>query len=387
MPANSLSFVAREGLHNVTVHLFRRRLPDGPLWYRFWLGGKKYSASTGHVIERDARSIARTEVVRAIESAAIPGGTRDFSLDRAIARYLEQMPAGTSHGHRKSARLRLAKFAAAAGPDLNLAGMTADQMNGRIQEYLAARANAGRGAVTIRNDRLALSGLCSWLLGFREPDGTRLVGWTHNPAGAKLAPTPRIARNIKPPLSDGMVERLLELAKPTVLYPAAVLMVSGCRPIGVDRLVWADFDAKARTVTIFEKGQRTPVPLSRWAVNELAAWRKSRSPCPPDDAKILPSTRYGMDNALKYLRQATGLPDEVTWGALRRYADFKLYQAGVSPQAAGAQMRHSPSTAQRHYVDWKRLTSHETAEVLSFGGGPKNRKRKAGTKSGTRTGT
>ncbi|MBE7464404.1 MAG: site-specific integrase [Planctomycetes bacterium] len=385
MPANTLSFIAREGLHNVTVHLFRRRLPDGPLWYRFWLGGKKYSASTGHAIERDARSIARDKVVKAIAQSALKSSV-PRTLGSCIQAYIDSMPADYSASHRRGAATRLNRFAAAVGADLRLDAVSADALSSRISAFIEQRGLTLK-ALTLRNDRVMISGFCAWLMLKREPDGAKWVSWAYNPASAQHVKTPKVERRIKPLIQEADVNALIRAAQHTELLPVVVLMLSGCRPIGVSRLLWKDVDLKKRVVWVKEKNESVPMPLSKWAAGKLEHWRRTRKPEPQPDDILAGTTREGMDKALKYLRLANGLPRTITWGALRRLVDFRLYKAGVSTQAAGAQMRHSPETAQRHYVEWKLLTSHEVADVLSFEPAAQAKPRKTGTKSGTRTGT
>ncbi|GMV79512.1 MAG: hypothetical protein AMXMBFR7_06960 [Planctomycetota bacterium] len=362
---NHLSFVAREGLHNVTVHLFRRRLPDGPLWYRFWLGGKKYSASTGMPVDRDARQIARDALIEAIARSTAREAV-DRRLEACVRVYQENIPPTYSKAHRRNTRYRLGGFVEYADPALDLAASSADRMSALVQNFLAERAAAGNGPVTIRNYRVALSGFFAWLMRRRENDGTAWVQWAFNPASSDRVESPRIEIKLRPPLEDDQVEALIKAASGTDLLPAVVLMLSGCRPVGVARMRWRDVDTEKRIVWVQEKGHLAPVPISTWAADRIKGWMKTRSPKPTQDDVVCGTTREGMDQSLKYLRLAHGLPAALTWGALRRYADFKLYQAGVSPQEAGAQLRHSPATAQKHYVDWRKLTSHKVADVLSF---------------------
>lgn len=367
MPANSLSFVAREGLHNVTVHLFRRRLPDGPLWYRFWLGGKKHTASTGMIVDRDARQVARDEVVKAIaalEEDSIP----DRRLKECVQIYWDNIPPTYSKAHRRNTKYRLGGFVEFASPTLDLATSSADRMSALVQNFLSARSAEGNGPVTIRNYRVALSGFFAWMMRRRENNGAAWVQWAFNPASSDRVESPRVEIRLRPPIEDEQVEALIKAASSTALLPSVVLMLSGCRPVGVARLRWRDVDTEKRIVWVQEKGQLAPVPISSWAASRISEWLKARDPQPGKDDVVCGTTREGMDQSLKYLRLAHNLPACLTWGALRRYADFKLYQAGVSPQEAGAQLRHSPQTAQRHYVDWRKLTSHQVADVLSFEG-------------------
>jgi len=174
----------------------------------------------------------------------------------------------------------------------------------------------------------------------------------------------------------GSVSRMLK-AKAQRVFPVLILMQSGFRPAGCERICWNDFDWQRKTVRTSEKNLERAIPLSNWASRELAAWKRKHAK--HDTHRVYPHHIELAHKELRLLRQAHGLPDSLTFGALRRLTYFRLYKAGVNPQLAARIMGNSVEIAMRHYISLETLNAHKAVRALEPRpqSVPKKRKRKA----------
>jgi len=229
-----------------------------------------------------------------------------------------------------------------------------------VQKFIDQRKRDGVSAQTIHNDRVVIHGLYAWLMQ-RE-----LVAWNENPAHTskkqKKLDTPVVEHRISTPLTADEARGVVEAARENSAFPSIVLCLSGLRPRGTSRVRWSDVDLFKRTITTFEKSKGRTIPLSLWAVKELAAWKATRPPASEDD--LIVSSHSWL---YKWMHKITKAHPGVTLQALRRAFLRKLYEDGVSPQLAAKLAGNSVTTIAKHYVSLETLDAHAVVDTLDFG--------------------
>jgi integrase len=238
----------------------------------------------------------------------------------------------------------------------NLAALTLDQTTALIQAFLDHRKDTC-AARTILNDARALSAFFAYLL--RTADLKALLQYRENPADLRfltIAPAPS---RPKPPAADVHVAELLEHGRRSTAWPAVLLcLCAGFRPIGASRVRWADLDLDAGQMGVEEKNVRRHVPLPRWVIQELRAWRRAH----PTDETLCPPERHKVHWALKQLRKKLGLPDNVTLQSLRRSFISRCMDHGIGSDVVAGVAGNSPAVIARHY---KQLGTLKASKVVS----------------------
>jgi len=324
-------------------------------YYRFKIrGAPREYKSTLETDVRKARTKAEQAADIAVRAATIT--TQPCMLRDRLAKYMALHPKNTQ------LIARLERFSAHFDVDHDLARMDEEAFTGHIITFLAKR-EPNIEPITLRNERICISGFCSWLMAPDPATGKRAVSWRVNPSHAKLHKRVRVSRKIKPMVQPEDLERLLAASRKTPLHPALILMLSGCRPVGLTTANdWAKINlGEHPSFETFEKNNNVKRALGKWAAAELRQWRAENPERP-----VLPGDQYETTRQLKMLRRIVGLPDHCTFGALRRTCDFKLYQEGVDPQIAAKIMDHSVTTAMRNYVEYRQLDPKGSVNVLDF---------------------
>jgi integrase len=169
-------------------------------------------------------------------------------------------------------------------------------------------------------------------------------------------------------------------AENRAIYPVIVLMCSGLRTVGCTRLQWKDLELNGQKPLVrvpLEKGLKRTVPLSQWAAEKLAAW-KLKHPPKSDHFRVYPGDS---NNAGRDLRTLRGTNNKLTFGAMRRMASTRLYQAGVTPQLAAKIMGHSVRVALQHYVQMEAMNAHAAVQALDYATQPPQNQRPFASRS------
>jgi integrase len=334
----------------------RDERPD--VWVCWCKHGKRYRKSLGPCTPKQARTRAR----ELIETTTPPyGGGKALPLSDAVAFMVSQRwpdiddPSRTKTDTVK----RLATFVAWAG-EINLAGISREEMSAKVQLYLAHRRRR-LSAQSIVNDRRIISRLCSWLM-----QSQRITHWNANPASSLFVATPKPEPGPKHTATAEEIALVLEEAKGP-LRAVVVLVLSGLRPAGCFRLQWSDVDFERGIVRTREKSRVRVVRLSAWAAAELKALRTS--------GPLWPRQPITFFSHLQALARRIGLEGRLSAYALRRAVVARLWSEGVPSATAAAMMGHSVAVAERHYraleavgdsaelLDWQTATNSATAKV------------------------
>lgn len=319
---------------------------SGARWkVRFCWRGKRIQESTGTSDLATARAWAHRRISEETRAPAAKG--TEVLVGVAVDLFCTERAKDRPAGHPgRNERFPLRRFAESA-PRLDLSDH--DRTCDAVRAYFKGRHVS---PVTLDDERRILHRFFAWL------GENRLVAYPANPAARKDLHLPTEVRAPRPPANAADLERLLAAARGHRLYPVLVLMCSGFRLSGVRRLEWEGVDWPARTVRVTEKRLERVVPLSSWAIEALQACR-ARGPIWPFGAGLAHRDLAG-------LRQRLGIPPALTFGAMRRAAYTRLYQAGVPPQKAARIMGNSVQVAMRHYVDLESVHAHDAAEVLGL---------------------
>ncbi|HYF48905.1 MAG TPA: tyrosine-type recombinase/integrase [Planctomycetota bacterium] len=330
------------------------------LWhYVFWRDGKRYRGSTGKLDHSEAQAEARREVEKVINTA--PHTASPLTLSQAVALYLAAKwpnvePSNRSHVDAKN---RLEAFAEDRGNDTSISVLDMNGARDLVSAYLDKR-KASVSAVTVHNDRRAISGLFTWLIEKRR------VPFTDNPARRKLLSGLPIAKPaIRPTLPDSALQDFIEATRGSDVYPAVVLgLAIGMRPRAAARLKWQDVDFDNAVLQVKDKTGSRPRPLSKWAVAELQALHTKRNPKPEDGLLAMhPDTVF---HEFKKVRDGKGLPATATLQALRRKFVQTLWQNGVEPQKVARIAGNSVGVIAKYYAELDAEHCRKEVELLDF---------------------
>lgn len=327
--------------------------PKGAAWYyRFILDGKRVYKTTGEEAPSKAESIARVAVKDHAQKGTV---VKTHSLGDLVSQYLEECKGRHAASTNFERTRHLTAFQNQYGAHLPQSEEAATTL---VQKYISKASSN----FEYRKGRIVLSGFFSWMM------QKRLMPWRVNPAAANFFERRPIPRKIRPVIEEHELRKLFHAAKATQVYPAIILVLSGLRPVSLDRVAWDSITWEPPRIRTEEKGNQRLQALSAWAAGELKEWKAANADKP---LSVGVSITHRM---MKMLRQLVGLPDHVTLQGLRRFTDFHLYQKGVSPQIAAKVLDHLPSTAQKHYVDYQTLDAKEAIHLLDFSekGAPKS---------------
>lgn len=354
----------------ILVRLYTRgRVPA--CWHYYFSFKGRHRGSTETTELPAAQAIARQAVLDVVASTAVSGS---LPLPTAIASYLAgrwpglntTQPRHALPRHYCGADERLNRFAiwATQASSLkpqtapNLAALSLDQTTALIQKYLDHRRTTCE-ARTVLNDARVLSAFFAYLL--RTADLKALLQYRQNPADRRLLTLDPAPSRPKPPAPDVHVAELLEHGRRSRAWPAVLLcLCAGFRPIGASRVRWDDLDLEAGQMAVEEKNVRRHVPLPKWVIQELRAWRNTH----PEDVTLCPPERHRVHWSLKQLRKKLGLPDNVTLQALRRSFISRCMDAGVGSDVVAGVAGNSPAVIARHYKILGTLKAGQVVSVM-----------------------
>jgi len=360
-----MKFEILHGSKRLRVHMHRRT--RGGVWhYCFCWKRERYRESTEHDDYEKACGAARRAVAEVMENAPTGPG---LTLSEAIERYKkEKWPAQEGESF-SDAHHRLKWFHKVVGEHV-ITHMSFDAATHLVQTFINKR-QAGEhrpdgkkcGGRTIKGDQLVISAFYAWLIKVKDERGRRLVSWRTNPANDGLLMRPAVVTRVLPDVNTKNRKRFLTAARKHEVWPVVVLCLgAGFRPKGAAGLLWSALDLERGSVTVREKNVERAIPLAEWPWHELKAWRKKH----PSAERLWPYHKDTAFDAVRELRRLNNIPEHVTLQALRRTADNALYDAGLMPQDAAGIMGHTPQTAERHYVHWKRRTDRSQVQALNF---------------------
>lgn len=320
--------------------------PDrGAAWYyRFKINGKRFYRSTDTDDLEKATQAARQAAKDAAHSSAV---ITSHTLPELVAAYLKDSAERCGEWTQFERKRHLGEFQNQVG---NFLPQSEEAATTQVQKFISDT----KSPFEYRKMRLVLSAFFTWIMQRRQ------APWRVNPASANFFERRPIPRKVKPVITEDELRRLLIASKPTPLYPSLILILSGLRPVSLDRVTWESFTWDPPRVRTFEKRNERLQALSEWAGGELKQWKEAHPEWP-----VSPKG-FRAHRLLKCLRELMGLSDHITLQGLRRYADFYLYQKGISPQIAAKVMDHLPSTAQKHYVDYQTLDASAAIKHLDF---------------------
>lgn len=313
--------------------------PDGKVVHgRFWwletrVGGLRRRVSLG-IADRGAAEIKAAEIVKRLEmrEAGVPvfEGTADARPATLVDEYEQEL------NRRGSNRQHVQRTIQRVRDMLVGAERLADVTPQFVRRALTRVADAGVSPATQNGYRVALSGLCGWLVEEER--------WPTNPV-AHVRPVEKgEASRVRRALTREELDRLVAAAPARRGVAYLFLATTGLRRSEAGSVTWADVDLDAATVTV--KGSNTKngsvavQPLPPGTVAALRAWKGLRQPADPLFDHI-PSTK-GLRADLKRARLPyTDAAGTVDLHALRVTYATLLARNGVSLAQAQRLMRHS----------------------------------------------
>lgn len=315
------------------------------IYARFWLNGIQRDLKTGQYSERPARKHAALLV----EAAGDDKAKNDKSLAAVLDTFYEKKWPKKEGSDYSSTKSRLTGFS-----DLNpeYHNQSISEATAAVQAHIDKKHKDGAAPRTIKAHVMAIHRFSAWMI------RRRIVPWIINPAAKDRIERPPCAKQIDTPLTQAEIARFTAIAAPLAIFPAVVLVMSGCRPkAALDRIRWEDINFDAPNVKTFEKNVERFVDLSDWAKKELEA-RKGTG-------KVWPENYFTGFDALRKAATQAKTPN-VSFQALRRSLVWLLWREGVPLQEAAKLCGHTAQTAARYYADANDLDGRAAASKISL---------------------
>ncbi len=356
-----------------------RRQAGGPLYARFWVKNRQYLKCTDRHEDEGAREEARKLVEECAaedrETLSIEKAIADCLLDRwprleAKARAEEKKEEWggelsdddkRKHSHWSVSRLQLAKFREFCGKDTNIRSLSFESATQLVQQFIDARTEKDASPQTIIDEQRIVSRFFAWLIKKRKE--TR-ISWVANPAFKQFLEVPKVNRVPKKPVSQDQLKTLIEKAKATDVWPAVLLCLqTGLRPIGTTRIRWSDVDFDTGKITVTEKNRTRNVPLSKWVLSELAAWRLSHA-----GEYLVNCHKNTLHDTVKRIRERNKLAPEVTLQGCRRTFISMCLDKGLASELVASIAGNSVAVIEKHYKDLRTLNAEHVPEAISLEG-------------------